>query len=109
MHFLVAECAHRAAGWGAEQCTLRASRHSCRAERAGLSSAPFRRQLLCYPFRMAYYLMHSLTSATSSLRRAVLAYGLSFSSAPRFFSGFFFSGRCVRVRVCGDRSGEVRH
>ena len=26
------------------------------------------------------------------MRRAVLAYGFSFSSAPRFRSGFFFSG-----------------
>jgi len=40
------------------------------------------------------------TSSASWLRRSDLAYGLSFSIAPRFFSGFFFSGRCVRVRVC---------
>lgn len=40
------------------------------------------------------------TSSASWLRRSDLAYGLSFSIAPKFFSGFFFSGRCVRVRVC---------
>ena len=37
----------------------------------------------------------------SSMRRAVLAYGLSLSSAPRFLRGFFFSGRAVRPARAG--------